>query len=634
LPVVTLSNPANNANTTSLSNVFDASVSDNIGLSNATLYVWNLSNGVLIGTSFVSLSGTSGTASASFTLPETGNVSYKWNYLVRDWNNNMAWASANRTLNYKNVSIASSGWTTFTPSSDTRIVYVSATGNDGACTYYAPNSPLVGSDPFHPVGNVLPCRTVGGAQGLIRNGYPDWILLKKGDSWSDSIGWSYSGRSGTEPILLGAYGTGARPVINSGGNDGVSIYSPVSNLAIVGISFISSLRQSNTGFWILADSGQNILLEDLYIKSYGVGVSVQATGGGYNVNNFIRNLTIKRSVIVDSKSASGHSQGIYTAGVRGVNIIESVIDHSGWINVNEMNIFDHNIYLDAEGGINATIRGNILTRASATGAQIRFDGTIENNLFVQNPIGFFIRSGVDENDQTGGAYGTYVSPFTEPSVVRDNVVLDGIDIGNIVDGARAFGFEILDIRTSVVATNNIVSHDNSNWPYGKGINIQSGALTARNVLISNNIVYDWRNSIYSYNAPVGNNYTISNNQLQLMRTDTPIFVIDSGSSAGNGITYVNNQYYSPLSQSSWFQIGGSLYNLAGWVTRSGETGAQAIQVSYPDPNRDVGSYHASIGGAATFDAFIAGARAQSKDNWDPRYTAAAVNSYIRAGFGR
>jgi hypothetical protein len=37
-------------------------------------------------------------------------------------------------------------------------------------------------------------------------------------------------------------------------------------------------------------------------------------------------------------------------------------------------------------------------------------------------------------------------------------------------------------------------------------------------------------------------------------------------------------------------------------------------------------------GGATLAAFIAAARNQSKSNWDPRYTADAVNSYIEAGF--
>ena len=56
---------------------------------------------------------------------------------------------------------------------------------------------------------------------------------------------------------------------------------------------------------------------------------------------------------------------------------------------------------------------------------------------------------------------------------------------------------------------------------------------------------------------------------------------------------------------------------------------------FPNPGRTVGTYYDSIVGSSghtSFD-FIAAARKQSKDNWNPALTAAAVNDYIRAGFG-
>jgi len=57
-------------------------------------------------------------------------------------------------------------------------------------------------------------------------------------------------------------------------------------------------------------------------------------------------------------------------------------------------------------------------------------------------------------------------------------------------------------------------------------------------------------------------------------------------------------------------------------------------MSYPDPNRTIGTYNASLGGPATLEAFMAQARLQSKDNWRSQYTANAVNDYVRVGFGR
>lgn len=65
---------------------------------------------------------------------------------------------------------------------------------------------------------------------------------------------------------------------------------------------------------------------------------------------------------------------------------------------------------------------------------------------------------------------------------------------------------------------------------------------------------------------------------------------------------------------------------------------------FPDPERSIGDYDARIGGAGSFDSFIAGARSLLKGTaldrpetpvtWLRPYTAAAVNACIRAGFGR
>jgi hypothetical protein len=59
-------------------------------------------------------------------------------------------------------------------------------------------------------------------------------------------------------------------------------------------------------------------------------------------------------------------------------------------------------------------------------------------------------------------------------------------------------------------------------------------------------------------------------------------------------------------------------------------------LGFSDPNRTIGGYYASIGGraGATTDDFLGAAIVRwNRENWDPRYLASAVNSYIRAGFG-
>lgn len=95
------------------------------------------------------------------------------------------------------------GWTILKPSADSKIIYVSSSeGNDS-------NS---GKSPENPV------ATIGKAKELIRDGYPDHILLKRGDEWilNEGLGAFYSGRSAVEPLVVGYYGeSGDRPLLNT-----------------------------------------------------------------------------------------------------------------------------------------------------------------------------------------------------------------------------------------------------------------------------------------------------------------------------------------------------------------------------------------------------------------------------------
>jgi len=54
---------------------------------------------------------------------------------------------------------------------------------------------------------------------------------------------------------------------------------------------------------------------------------------------------------------------------------------------------------------------------------------------------------------------------------------------------------------------------------------------------------------------------------------------------------------------------------------------------FPNPTASIETYSGTIGLTATLDGFLTAARAQSKDTWNPALAAAAVNNYVRAGFG-
>src|SRR5690606_36580387 len=62
--------------------------------------------------------------------------------------------------------IGPDGWTILTPCADSRVVYVSSSQ---------------GNDAFDGLSEATPKRTIAAGYALLRDGYPDWLLLKSGD---------------------------------------------------------------------------------------------------------------------------------------------------------------------------------------------------------------------------------------------------------------------------------------------------------------------------------------------------------------------------------------------------------------------------------------------------------------------
>ena len=355
------------------------------------------------------------------------------------------------------------GWTTFTPSADTRVVYVSSSaGNDS-------NSGLSQS---------APVATISQGLSLIRDGSADQLLLRAGDTWvNQDFGFlEFSGRSASEPILISSYGTGARPLIETPANSGEPAIGSLtpghgSNIAVVGLEFYAYTRDPNNSHFAGTrdETGMefdaavhNVLIEDSKFSFFSVNV-FQGDGSD--------NIDLRRNVITDNYSVTGHSQGFYAFGTTNLTLEQNLLDHNGWnsqIAGAEPTIFNHNIYIH-EGNGPATLIGNISANASSHGAQVRPSGTVTDNLFVHDPIALLV------GFQGGTSGGT----------VTNNVVTESSDINPTEP--RGWGIDIGGDTLSV--NNNIVTHDAS-ADAAFAIVLESG--TGGDV-VQNNIVYAWDN---------------------------------------------------------------------------------------------------------------------------------------------
>src|SRR5262249_22686762 len=255
-------------------------------------------------------------------------------------------------------------------------------------------------------------------------------------------------------------------------------------------------------------------------------------------------------------------------------IEENLFDHNGWnasVTGAEANKFAHNIYLQ---GISTP--GNLATMSGPA--------TIRGNIFSNDGSGSQIRAGgtVTNNLWVHNLYPHNLGmPSAFASVVSNNVYLEGVDDPSSPFTPYGWGpgtfssyeGDPYNIGT-VTISNNIIAHTVTHSGNGFGIQLDSGS---KGDTVGANIIYDWQ-------APLIDN-------------------------RGTGNVVTGNV-----------------------LDASGSNSGKAPE-PFPDPGRSVGSYAGTLGLTATLSGFLTAARLQSKDNWNPALMAAAVNNYIRAGFG-
>lgn len=511
------------------------------------------------------------------------------------------------------VSMNAAGATVVTPQSGDRVVYVSSsTGSDS-------NSGLSASSPV---------KSIEAGESLLRNGHGDELLLKAGDVWHDSlVYWRLSGASAQDPMLISSYGNGARPTIMSGASDGIttgaSSAPEIDNLYIMNIHFWADGRDPSltsspngaayaTGINILSKS-TNILVENCYVQDYAVNMTFE----GYQGPQY--NISVRRNVDVDSYCTSGHSQGMYATGVNNLLIEGNLFDHDGYndsVPGGGATWYNQDIYLSSQNS-GCVIRDNIIARAAGYGLQARSGGVVTGNLFVDDPVdcSYGLVNGVTTH--AGGVTGS----------VTDNVFLGGANIGNLQGGS---GLQLANIsKSGVTVANNIFASGVDNAPaaitltFGQNQTDPQNSVGLNNVLVENNIVYDWNHGV---------------------QVDGDMTPGGTGINAINNVTFTGNDFENvpasvinhddPISsQEHWSSNYFENVNVPviGGYTQAPEPGTY---LGFSNPQRTAATYNAQLGGGNSDAAFLNAARSQNEQSWNANYDAASVVSYVSAGFGR
>ncbi|GEM_PF-1787049 len=479
-----------------------------------------------------------------------------------------------------------SGFTALATSSDSQVIYVSSSSGNDSNNGLSPQAPV---------------QTLNKARSLVRDGYPDWILLKRGDTFNSSDGGSpgdspsvlllnWGGRSASEPTVIGAYGTGARPILDAYGNAAaIDIGSQnVNHIAITGLNLTSSQRNPNSPnyagdgnvsdnsegiLWLSSAEGDtDLLVEDCVMSYFDDAGNFSGFNGGR-----LSSITFRRNIVMDDYntggSEGGHSQGVIFGGVDNVLIEQNVFDHNGW---NEQipdagaNSFNQEIYIQ-HGNTGVTVRENIIANSAGDGLQLRSGGTMQDNIFADDPLAGFVSGG-------DGAVAVDVPVAT--SIMTGNVVLNGLDMPGVLGGPRGWGLDVNPNYgpnpVTVLVDNNVLAHNTGTGSHGTWLfnDIQSPELATgiSNVTVSNNTYYNWSspsNDLIIDQPTVGTN-TLTNNTFD-----------------GTG---------------------------------------------YSDPDRTLASYNVTLGGANSDDAFLAAAESRPTGTWNDNYGALAAINYVREGF--
>lgn len=534
------------------------------------------------------------------------------------------------------------GWTIFTPSSDSRIMYVSSSGNDGAGQVYNSNDSAVGADPFNPAGSVNAFRTYAAAYANTREGYPDWILLRRGDTFNEAIGKQMrSGRDGDEPFLIAWYGSGGNMPMMKTGSAAVAIDAASSTqnsfMAIVGIDFYSNLRDpggsdytgmtNRYGIRYVGKSGytiQGLLFEGCKFRFYTNNTMevYQATA--------MRDIAIRRCSFEDSYSGTedGHSQGLYVFAIPNLLLEQNYFIHCGWYRKATSGYvsgaatqFNHSVYSGQY--ISTTIRENVSIAPSSAhfktegyGEGATSNNLFENNLMIDGEVA--ISTGNNGNSTYSIVNNTYM-----------NNVATHVGLSDPTSRGLSWGMYVTKMDSCLFSNNLLMNFVGYNTV---GVYLRTNTRNTvweQNKFINMNSVEFIRGESGTSNVS-GN--TFRNNEFQnASQTDYGVRSLN-GYNFAAGYSFNDNTWYTEDGTGTGFMNSGSNMSFSAFNSAVGDSGSSFGQFNYPDSSRDIDTYQLAIGRTGTIDAFTQSCRAQSIFSWDERYMADTVNTWIRGGY--
>ena len=536
------------------------------------------------------------------------------------------------------------GWTFFSPSVDTDVIFISESGNDGSCRSYRTSDFEMGSDPFHPVGTVLPCATYSKAYSLTGDNEPDWILFKRGETFVDTIEQSIrNGKNANEPFLVSAYGSsGENPLLKTGANGALVKDNPLHWVAVMGLDFYAHTRVPDSPDYIGA--GGNAGIDFVLDAGEGIeGILLEGCKFGFYSNNrmqkhqgtYLKDITFRRNIFYKNYSTTSHAQGLFTDQTDGFIFEENIWWHNGWLIQNrtgdqgdktdgQATYFNHNMYI--AGATNMTILNNIFIEPANTGIKMTSEGeapathdvSIDNCLFIGGELGVNIGN-------------NYPSLYRFKNVDMTNNIFTDIGRSKPTNRDISWGMWINGWDQGVISDNLLIHQRDDTITNTIGMYLRDNM---RDTSISRNVLYNLSSGSGIVLEDIESNLgipvsgvVITNNEMQLPSNYS--YMITTNFNTVNYIAFSNNKYYS--NGTDRFNLNNSDMNFTSWSAASGDN-STFDYFSLPVPSRSIETYQESIGNPPTIEAFISACVAQDRFSWNTNYSATKINNWIKAGF--
>ena len=452
-----------------------------------------------------------------------------------------------------------------------RTFYVASSGNDG-------NDGLDESRPFATFNRAMQALD----SALPRNGTPAAVrvLFRRGDTFRFRNGYDFGSNRRGDPVIVGAYGSGERPVLHN--ENGSTVFG---GYIVHGITLMDLDIRGNYDF--ASGSGNRANLVAFSGGTDRLGLRVTARNGGYGwaeLHNNEEPLTNRTGIaIFDSQFLDNADYGCYLMGNR-LAFVGNYVNRTR---------FEHclRIYWARD----AVISGNTLTDPASSKHCLKMHSQRPSTM-VQHPQGLATeRVMISNNVFAAAVWATTIAPQNTSSVepIRDVILERNLWVPHTTLDTLSIGLYVL--ATDVTVRNNVFRGAMSSRDSGgTAVNVEqhaSGTPAPRNIRLFNNT------AVWPGGSAVPTWFTLLRVAGSSVREVVAANNVGWAPNAGNHngrvfelaggfpraqLEDVNNIVHLPRSN-TWAIEGGSGVSLDSWQRNGRGVGSRAIDPGLQNP---------------------------------------------------